>query len=295
MSKTNILPIIISALVVFAILTGCSGKTEFTTPSSTENIASFSNSVNMGEFALSLNPETMTAELTQSDRISAIKVTQYARITITGLVWDPITRIWDIDVNIGNPTALKAFGPWIVFSDTGDQKILDQDGFTWYQVGPSGPIKRVPVIAFAKKNLQRAFNPHSTEPVHLRIYWPDRVDSFEQLYFWIDVSYPGPRQEPIVENLEINPFTTPGWYSLTAYVKDWQVSGLNTVTVNLAEMGLPWNYTMFDDGMNGDGAPDDDIFGCIFQGPPPYPALILPVNAEDLEGYWFENDIRFGL
>ena len=288
-------------LGMFLVILGCSNGTNPTTPpngtSGSYQMAAYQGGTSLGEFALYLDNENLDAKVEPVTRKNALDVTAWADIHIVGLQWDAVTRIWDIDVTIGNPSKYTAYGPWVVFRNTGEQKILDQDGFTWWDIGPDGPTKRVPVLAFAKENRERAFYANSVEPLHLRIHWPEGVSSWAPLYFIIDVSYPGPRQEPIVENLNFHPSPIPENVVLNAFVWDWQVPpptapGLE-VYVDLTPIGGPWDEPLYDDGMHDDGDAGDGIWGCSFYAMPPEP-VTLTVNANDWESYHFENDIVLG-
>jgi hypothetical protein len=295
---------IMMILAAFLVIVGCSGGGGNPVVPSDQNNDKYQgkqiyeSEKSLGEFSLSLDSTNMTGNIEPVNRESAINVTQYVNISILGLYWDPVARIWDIDVQITNPTPYSAFGPWIVFTETGEQKILDQDGFIWWVSEPGQLPERIPVIAFAKQNPQRIFYAMSSEFVHLRIHWPDGWEGFNPINFFIDVSFPQPRQHPIIENLQIQPTPIPEMFQLTAFVKDWQLPPPGPVNlevgVDLSPIGLPPEQ-MFDDGMHGDGAPGDDIWGCQFMGiaPPPQP-IPLTVHAWDWEGYHFENDVIFG-
>jgi hypothetical protein len=285
----------------FLFILGCSGGANPMTPptgtSGSNQMAAYEGGTSLGEFALYLDSDSLDAKVEPVTRKNALDVTPWADIHIVGLQWDSVSRIWDIDVTIGNPSKYTAYGPWVVFRNTGDQKILDQDGFTWWQISPGGPTIRVPVVAFAKENPERAFYGNSVEPLHLRIHWPEGVNSWAPLYFIIDVSYPGPRQEPIVENLNFQPSPIPENVILNAFVWDWQVPpptapGLE-VYVDLTPIGGPANEPLFDDGMHNDGMAGDGIWGCSFNAMPPEP-VTLTVNANDWQSYHFENDVVLG-
>ena len=282
---------------------GCSGGSNPLTPSNgpsrdfTPQV--YTGGTNLGEFTLSLDPNSLTGSIDPVSRQGELIVTPYVKIKIVGLHWDPAARIWDIDVTIENPTKYNAFGPWVVFTDTGDQRILDQDGFIWWVANPGDLPKRVPLIAFCKPNPQRIFNANSIERVHLRIHWPDWVNNFNPMKFFIDVSFPKPRQHPIIEDLKIfQSSPIPEEFTLNAYIKDWQNPpdpgwpGLEA-WLDLGPIGLP-AVQLFDDGMHGDGMPLDDIWGCNFMAVPPPEPMPLTVHAWDWQGYHFENDVIFG-
>jgi hypothetical protein len=296
MFKLRYLMILLAVSSVLLTISGCSGSSNpAVTPdysSDQVSLTGFTRGINMGEFTLQLDSDNLTASIRNVSRNIAFDVTPYVRISITGLVYDSVNRIWDIDVNIQNPTPYSAYGPWIVFTQTGQQKILDQDGFI-YLPAPAG---RCPVIAFAKENTERIFNANSTEPVHLRIHWPVGCESFYPLSFFIDVSYPNQRQQPIVEQLNIQPTAIPESYQITAYSIDWQKEpgGVQYVWVDLRPIGGSQYYQMFDDGAHGDGAAKDNIYGVSFLGIPPDPGVVLTVHAIDMQNYQFENDVVFG-
>ena len=287
-------------LVATMMIFGCSGGGNPVLPSTggnNDNQAIYDGGTNLGAFTLTLDPDNLTATIEPVDREAAMNVSRYVDITILGLHWDPLARLWDIDVEVENNTQYNGFGPWIVFTETGEQVILNQDGFIWIGNDPGNPPKRVPVIAFAKDNPQRIFPAHSVEFFHLQIHWPDGWEGFQPMEFFVDASYPGPRQRAIIEQLQIEPMVIPEMFNLTGFIKDWQnSSGVPPmdVWVDLTPIGGPPHEQLFDDGNHGDGAPHDDIWGCNFMGimtPEPTP---LTVYAHDFEGYQFENDVIFG-
>lgn len=245
----------------------------------------------MGHFTLSLDAETVSAVIEPVDRESAIDVTNFVNINITGISWDPTRRIWDIDVEVHNPSPYTGYGPWVVLTETGQQHILDQDGFVWIP----NPTRRVPVIAFAKENHERAFYAGTTEQFSLQIYWHPGWHGFAPLHFYIDAWFPGPRQQPIVEDLNIQPTMLPEGFIITAFAKDWQKEdGIQYVWADLRPIGGPQYLQMFDDGNHGDGEAGNDIYGNNFMAIIPDPPVALTVHAMDTEGYRFENDIWFG-
>ena len=292
--RTASLVVVLGAL--FALL-GCSNGSNPVTPTGDPGTSiEYQGNTNLGEFALYLDEKNLEARIEPVTREGAFDATVWANIEVVGLHWDPLSRIWDIDVVIGNPTKHTVYGPWVVFTQTGDQRILDQDGFTYWQISPGGPTIRVPVKAFAKENPQRAMYGHSEEPLHLRIHWPPGWEGFEPLYFFIDVSYPGPRQEPIVEQLQLQPSPIPEDKILTAFVWDWQIAPSSQqveVYVDLTPIGGPYDHPMYDDGMHSDGDPNDGTFGTSFYAMHPDP-VTLTVHADDWESYHFENDIVLG-
>jgi hypothetical protein len=118
------------------------------------------------------------------------------------------------------------------------------------------------------------------------------------MQFLIDVSFPGPRQQPIVEKLQIwQDSPIPEQFNLAGYIKDWQVPpqdpGLE-VWVDLTPIGGSDHVNLYDDGAHHDGAPADDVWGCDFLAVPPPEPVALTVHAQDWESYKFENDVIFG-
>ena len=293
----NILRHLFAAIFIGAIMTslGCSSGSSplISEYSRDKEMAVNTGGQCLGEFSLALDPDLVTAKIEPVIREGAFNVTRYVNIKIVGLKWDATTRIWDVDATVENPTKYNAYGPWVVFLDTGEQKILDQDGFL-----ELGPPVRYPVIAFCKENPQRVFNAHSIEKVHIRIHWPDGWNSFNPMQFMIDASFPGPRQQPIVEKLQIwQDSPIPEQFNLAGYIKDWQVPpeapGLE-VWVDLTPIGGSDHVSLFDDGAHHDGAAGDDIWGCDFMAVPPPNPTPLTVGAIDWESYYFENDVIFG-
>lgn len=290
-------------LVAMMMILGCGGGVNGVNPvvpatdGNNDNQAVYDSGSNLGAFTLTLDPDNLTATIEPVDRGAAINVTRFVDIRILGLQWDPVKRIWDIHVEVENPTQYSGFGPWIVFTETGEQKILNQDGFIWIGNNPGNPPERVPVKAFAKENPERIFYAHSVEFFHLQIHWPDNWHGFQPMEFFVDASFPNPRQQPIIEELQIHPSPIPEQFNLTGYIKDWQNCSSEPpmdVWVDLTPMGGNPHESLFDDGMHGDGEPFDDIWGCGFMGiMPPEPAAFT-VYAHDHQGFAFENDVVFG-
>ena len=129
--------------VAMMMLLGCSGGSNPVVPATggnNDNQAVYDGGTNLGAFTLTLDPDNLTATVVPVDREAAINVSNYVDITILGLQWDPATRVWDIDVEVENPSQYNGFGPWIVFAETGEQVILNQDGFIWIGNDPGNRI-----------------------------------------------------------------------------------------------------------------------------------------------------------
>ena len=287
-------------LGISAALLSCSSSKEPTvTPALNDNygnVVSYEGRERLGEFTLTLDLENESAEINPVNREGSRIVTGLVSISVEDVSWDPLYRIWDIDVRIDNPTYFAGFGPWIVFNKTGEQVIVNQDGFIPWINEPGNPPERVPLIAYAKENSKRIFYAKSSEYVNFQIHWPDNCDSFASLRFFIDVSFPLFRQHPIVENLEFIPADRPNRYSLVAYVKDWQQPptgiGLD-VWADLTPLDGSMYQLLYDDSNHGDGEANDDIWGCVFNAADPPEPVVVTVTARDWEEYQLENDVWF--
>ena len=225
------------------------------------------------------------------DRGADWDVTQYAEINIVKSVWDGAKRNWTLTVSLKNNSSLTGYGVWGVFTELGAKEIVLPDGFIYT---PPPDVKRVPLVAFAKDQVGRIFPSKHQDVRDIIIHWPDGVNKWVPIEFYIDAAWPNPRKMPVVENLDTKP--KPGFSflkSVLAYVKDWQEPGKDlTVWADMSAVGggMP---LMFDDGQHLDGVADDNIFGGFFLDQAPSPGeYTFTVYAEDPLGHKFENDGR---
>ena len=134
-----------------------------------------------------------------------------------------------------------------------------------------------------------------TDSRFVYIHWPEGVNNWIPIEFYVSAAWPGERRMPVVENLEI--VDQPGYsdmFVIRAYVEDWQdPSDDLTVWADMTPInsGVPM---MFDDGQHGDDDEGDNVFGGFFIDNATTPAdYTLTVYAEDPEGHGFENDIKY--
>ena len=126
-----------------------------------------------------------------------IDVTPWAEITLYDAQWVPSERNWYISAQLRNLSNLKGYGVWIVFTELGEKVVRDIDGFIYYGTA----MIRVPLIALRKEAPSREFPGYHVEDHTIVIHWPDTVNSWDPVEFFVDASWPNPRKEPMVEEL----------------------------------------------------------------------------------------------
>ncbi|MEO7995290.1 MAG: protease complex subunit PrcB family protein, partial [bacterium] len=277
-----------SLLCLWLMMIGCSGGGHSaTTPEAAGNQSAPPNGV-WGHYEVSLSPSGDVQFLPVDERTGARVVDPYVEVAITASNFNPETRIWDIDATFHNRTNYTAYGLWVAFYNLNGNAILDQDGFATAENGgdlPAAPGfgQRKPVIAIGKGETRRPFLGNATLSSHVRIRWPEGATNFHGLRYYLDASFPGARQQPIVEQL-----TADGGV-VTAYVKDWQnnPSPLQ-VFAQLLQQTIPMN----DQGLVPDVEANDEVWSGAL---PPSEDGIVVVKASDPGGFHFENQIGFGV
>lgn len=286
---------ILTALFAFTLITllpACGGKGRALTSPDTPPGQAMDRL--WGEFTLELDAEG-TPVLHAADRAGQLIVDPYVRVELLSTVYDPVTRIWDIEAAFTNLTNRTAFGLWVVFFNLNGNRILDQDGFATLPQGGDfnaapGAGQRKPVVALGKDQERRRFLGGATLKGKLRIQWPQGATNFGGLRFYLDASFPNARQEPIVENLALQPASS-GGPLITAFVKDWQSGHDLQVLANVGGV-LPVLYPLRDDGEYPDAKAGDDLW--TGQLPPLDPGQRVVVRADDPAGFHFENEIFSG-
>ena len=215
------------------------------------------------------------------------------------------TRVWELTLALTNHTPLTAYGAWVEFFNLNGNTILNPDGFATLNNGGdeiwwpgAGQLK--PVIAFGEAQAFRPWPGGSTLVRTIDIRWPAGTDSFNGMQAYVDIAYPGPRQQPIVEHPTLLRCagTTPngGCASLiTAAVLDWQTPAQRLPVVALVETnGQQVSLPMSDDGRGGDQIADDHIYTGVLPFDPVGVTPYVAVLAGDTEGYHFLNGLVLG-
>jgi hypothetical protein len=287
MKSTSPVLLFISLLLIV----GCTG-TSITTPS--DQSAGSRQSLNLGWFSIDYDESSGTLAVNPIDslnRSAQIDVTKMAQIGIDSMEWNPDTRNWTLDCWIKNPTSLTGYGVWVVFTELGGKEIIGQDGYIWL---PGDPDQiRAPFIAVGKDQELRVFPAQHQEDVTLVIHWPEGVDKWIPIEFFIDASWPAERLTPMVENLSSgNDGAVDTLYWINAWVADFQ-DPYDTLTVyaDLTPLGGLPVIRLYDDGEHQDGDLGDSIFGCTFNSTAQPADYTITVYASDPGANKMENDV----
>ncbi len=285
---------LVTVFFLLAMLAGCSGQGDV--PSSPENGITpqdEGDSLPPVHFTMNFDPEdwSVTVHKTEHQRVGLIDVTPWADIFIYKAQWVPSERNWYVSAQIKNTTQFKGYGVWVVFTELGEKELRDIDGFIYY--GPEE--KRVPLIALRKEAPLREFPGYHVEDHTFVIHWPVGVNSWAPVNFYVDASWPKPRNRPMVEDLEQGNFPPPCYhYAIRAHVQDFQSPSADlTVWADISSYGDTDHLDMFDDGEHADDDPDDGIFGGEFDPGSIFGTYTFTVYARDPEGHGMENDLFF--
>jgi len=297
------LAILLTALIIY----GCSGGDGLVTNNVNEKptdggrdftaIAPYQGGHNLGTFQLMLDETAGTVECTQVEREGQKDVTAWAMITIEKYHFDPLERNWYIDARITNKTKYTGWGGLVVFTELGAKNIVGQDGYLFIPDPPNDP-KRCPVVAYSKFTEERIFPPKHSDVRTIIIHIPPEAPGLSPIEFFIDAWWPGPRLEPYVEDLKIEPSPVPEAMHIIANIRDWQTPESSLLIVKgiipMDSGEEPLVFDLFDDGMHGDGGPNDYLWGGDFMLNPPGGGFFMCiVKAFDPEQHSFENDIGF--
>lgn len=250
----------------------------------------------LGYFRIVMNPQTQLLEIEPDmTRNAQINVTKLAKVTIDKLTWEPVSRNWTIEATVSNPSPFTGYGVWVVFSELGQKKLIGQDGFIWIPKGDT--FIRVPFLALAKNQPLRAFPAFHSEKVTVVIHWPEGVNKWVPIEFFIDASWPAERETPMVEQLAsglINPDPIPQYF-IRAWVADFQDdSSKLDVYADLTPIGGNNYSPMFDDGLHQDGGAGDNIFGITFNSAL-HGTFTIVVHAIDPSDNCMENEVAITL
>ncbi|MFH1676871.1 MAG: PKD domain-containing protein, partial [bacterium] len=279
--------IVLAALMVSA----CSSRNGVIT-SPTDFAQGQTQSVNFGEFKIIPNADLSGAEIVPV-RDPQLDVTKWADVKITGSVWDPVLRNWTLTVKVTNPTQFMGFGVQARFTDLGGKEMRWPDGFVW--TGQPPTQKRIPFFAIEKSGPGREFPGFHFVICDLTFHFPNGIDKWLPISFYLDANIGGPRGDPMVEDMAISYFPPPCQHStITARIDDHQslTSDLDVWT-DLTQIGGSDHEPLFDDGEHADGVASDGIFGVDFNGGIFGQLYSFTVYAKDPEGNMSENDILY--
>ena len=245
-------------------------------------------------FIMQFNPAdwSVTIRAKELPREAGFDVTPWAQVIILSANWVPSERNWYITAQVRNTSQFKGYGVWAVFTEMGQKVLRNIDGFIYY--GPQQ--KRVPFVALRKDAPFREFPPYHVESHEVVIHWPDGVDSWAPIEFYLDAAWPNPRALPMVEDLSQGNFPPPCYhYAIRAHVSDFQSpSSELTVWADLSSYGAGDNVPMFDDGKHADLDPGDGIFAAEFDPGSIFGTYTFTVYAKDPQNNAMENDLLFG-
>jgi len=286
-----LLCLVIIACVLLAI--SCSEGKDPTTPSELTSVCQTRTYV-YGFWKLYPTPDTITTEVVPI-RSSQFDVTEWADIKVTNAEWDPVLRNWTVTVEVSNPTQFSGWGVRAVFTDLGGKEIRNPDGYVWMDLDGSPGDERYPFFAIEKETEGRIFEGLHTSTRDMTFHFPNGVDKWLPMSFFVDANIGGPRPDPMVEDLEMAHFPPPCQHAtVTAFVDDHQ-SALDEleVWVDLETAGGNPVEPMYDDGEHGDGLAGDGIYGAEFTDGNFGEFYTFTVYARDPEGNTGENDIQY--
>lgn len=302
-----------SALIATALLTGCGGAAAPTlppdsapaTPVANDQPADFFATEHPAQLSFGMDSAGQpTVALT--DRTGQFPVlSRVISVKLLEAHYSRTTQTWNLAIALVNHTPLTAYGTWVEFFDTEGFFIHDADGYAtlgggdqiWWPGG--GQIK--PVVAFGKDEAMRPWYGGEALTGVLSITTSDPNGSLEGLHAYIDLSYPGPREEPIVENVELVPCIADdgqgGCLSvIAASVIDWQSPGLDLPVFALVDVDGEGGaeaapFPMVDDGTGADEVAGDQRYTGLFPLDPRGVVDLVPVIAFDAAGTHFVNAV----
>ena len=169
--------------------------------------------------------------------------------------WDPATRIADLTMVLKNPTTLTGYDVKAVISDYGLKEFLLPDA--WCDFYTDGTTWQ-PYYIF---NEGGAFGPSKSYARGFQVYLPKGADTNATVT--IDVSYPGPQQEPWrINNIIVSGPLQNDFYhyiGFTCHIYDHQ-NNMQAVNVNMAPI-LSSPVQLSDNALNRDYLAGDGIWG----------------------------------
>ena len=206
----------------------------------------------------------------------------YDCMLITGAYYDMNALIFYLEIYMSNPTNLNGYDVrGVISSPGGDKYILNPDGVTSVWGAP---------MQFKAINTDpdRSFGPYEGHGTTFNFYFPPG-ESFATMTYIVDVSFPGPVEEPLIEGGIADPvinnnFTTTS-VRATVWDHQWDVNPA-TVMVDLLALGGSPQTMMYDDGMHNDGVAGDNIYGtAAFTTGAPLGVYMVNIYAIDYAGH----------
>jgi hypothetical protein len=295
MSSRSLVSAIIAIWLVLLLGISCSGGNRTanpTIPSLSANNAT--PGMCLGVFRIIPSEDLASAEIVPV-RTPQFDVTKWAKIEIIGAVWDEVLRNWTLTVRVTNPTKLTGWGVQAIFTNLGGKELRWPDGFTGLDLVEPPGAERYPFFAIEKTTPKREFVGFHVCMQDLTFHFPEGVDKWKPIEFFIDAHLVDPRPEPMVEDLQMAYFPPPCYHSTAlAKIGDHQTpTNALGVWVDLSPLGGSDVEPMFDDGNHDDFAVGDGIFGAKFSGGIFGELYTLTVYAQDPEFNKGENDIFY--
>jgi hypothetical protein len=290
MSPRSSLWIVFLLSGMIAVSLSCSGVNNPTLPALSEQRSVLGQC--FGVFQIIPSEDMQSAEIVPI-RVPQLDVTQYAEIDILEMQWDEVQRNWTLSVRVSNPTPFTGYGVRAIFTELGGKELRWPDGFEWLDLSGSGD-ERYPFFAVEKSTPGREFVGHHACERDITFHFPEGVDKWIPITFFIDANLGEPRPDPMVEDLDMSYYPPPCQHAtVTAHIDDHQTdTGYLAVWIDLNLMGSGVEV-MYDDGEHGDGLADDGIFGADFEGGTFGENYTLTVYARDPQGNTGENDIGY--
>lgn len=293
MSTKGIAILAFVLIVGMASLTSCSQHGTDRISPLEPNIHQAADETLLGVYKIIPGEDLNTAEIVRV-RTAQLNVTQYADISVLSAVWDPVLRTWTLTVKLTNPTQYTGWGVRAVFTELGQKELRWPDGFIWKLTGGS-TYERLPFFAIEKDTMNRAFPGLHTSTRDITFHFPQGINNWLPIAFYLDARVVGPRPDPMVEDLATAHFPPPCQHgSVIAKVQDHQSDSADlTVWIDLSPMGGPENEPMYDDGEHEDAEVNDGIFGVEFLLGTVGQLYTLTVYATDPENNSMENDVWY--
>ena len=294
MSRLSLLISIPAVVVSLIFLSSCM---ESPSPTAPDDLTSrqASHGTCLGVFQIIPGENLSTARI-EPVRSPQFDVTKWAEIEILDAVWDAVNRTWTVTVEVRNPTPITGWGVQAVFTELGYKSLVWPDGFVWLDLqDPPADLERYPFFAIEKTTPQREFPGLHSCVQDLVFHFPEGVDVWKPISFFIDAHLGGPRPEPIAEDLATQHFDPPCEHdAVTARVLDHQSGGAELeVWLDLTAIQGDDHVPMYDDGEHADGEAGDGVFGAEFEGNHAVGPPWLVVYACDPQGNAAENDVQY--
>lgn len=265
MARTAIPLLVMFALTIFAL--GCSTGNDPVAPQ--DNSAAMTqedvteNRIIWSTFRVGFNPADGTAIIVPTREPDIhVNVTSFVKppqcpdcVIIAGNSYFPGLQEWHLTVQLKNPSIKAGYDVRGLVYNLGKKYIKNPDGFMNLYLGQDMQFK-----AFAKADPVRAFWPGAVNSETYIFHFPTG-GNWAFVDYIIDASWPGNCPEPIMENVSFPERMENGIdvSDLTVQAFDHQ-GEFFVVFADLTPIGGE-PTAMFDDGVHGDGDPEDGVYG----------------------------------